>query len=60
MLGSNGVPFFVFDQKYAVSGAQPSELFLSALEQTWAAAHPLMTLAGAGDADTCVDENCLV
>jgi predicted DsbA family dithiol-disulfide isomerase len=35
-LGCNGVPFFVFDEKYAVSGAQPVELFSSALESTWA------------------------
>ena len=34
-LGSNGVPFFVFDQKYAVSGAQPAELFVTALERAW-------------------------
>jgi predicted DsbA family dithiol-disulfide isomerase len=28
-----GVPFFVFNNKYAVSGAQPSELFLDVLEK---------------------------
>lgn len=28
----NGVPFFVFDRKYAVSGAQDSEVFLKTLE----------------------------
>ncbi len=27
-VGARGVPFFVFDNAYAVSGAQPSELFL--------------------------------
>jgi predicted DsbA family dithiol-disulfide isomerase len=32
-LGINAVPFFVFDRKYGVPGAQPSEVFLSALEQ---------------------------
>jgi predicted DsbA family dithiol-disulfide isomerase len=36
MLGINGVPFFLFDEKYAVSGAQPVELFLTALERAWA------------------------
>jgi predicted DsbA family dithiol-disulfide isomerase len=35
-LGIHGVPFFVFDRKYAVSGAQPAELFLTALERAWA------------------------
>src|SRR5258708_12991676 len=34
-LGINGVPFFLFNEKYAVSGAQPLELFLTALDRTW-------------------------
>ena len=34
-LGITGVPFFVFAGKYAVSGAQPVEGFLQALETTW-------------------------
>jgi predicted DsbA family dithiol-disulfide isomerase len=34
-IGISGVPFFVFDQKLAVSGAQPPETFLGALEQAW-------------------------
>lgn len=33
--GINGVPFFVFAGKYAVSGAQPVEAFLQALETSW-------------------------
>lgn len=36
MLGINGVPFFVFGGRYAVSGAQPAELFTTALERAWA------------------------
>jgi predicted DsbA family dithiol-disulfide isomerase len=35
-LGINGVPFFVFGGKYAVSGAQPAAVMLRALEQAWA------------------------
>jgi len=31
-LGIRGVPFFVFDGRYAVSGAQPAEVLLRALE----------------------------
>lgn len=34
-LGISGVPFFVFDNKRAVSGAQPVELFRQALDVTW-------------------------
>jgi predicted DsbA family dithiol-disulfide isomerase len=36
-LGATGVPFFVFDQRYAVSGAQPTDVFASALARLWAA-----------------------
>lgn len=35
MTGVQGVPFFVIDNKYAVSGAQPVELFKQALTQAW-------------------------
>lgn len=34
-LGVNGVPFFVLDRKYGVSGAQPVELLGRALAQAW-------------------------
>ena len=37
-LGGNGVPFFVIDRRYGISGAQPVEVFLSALETARAAA----------------------
>ena len=30
-----GVPFFLFHRKYAVSGARESEVFLKALKQSW-------------------------
>jgi predicted DsbA family dithiol-disulfide isomerase len=33
LLGATGVPFFVLDRKYGVSGAQPVEVFSSALQQ---------------------------
>lgn len=31
--GANGVPFFVIDRKYGISGAQPYELFVQTLER---------------------------
>lgn len=34
-LGATGVPFFVFDRRYGLSGGQPAELFTQALEQAW-------------------------
>ncbi|USQ79973.1 DsbA family oxidoreductase [Ornithinimicrobium faecis] len=33
--GISGVPFFVIDQKYGVSGAQESDAFVQALTQAW-------------------------
>jgi predicted DsbA family dithiol-disulfide isomerase len=35
-LGANGVPFFVIDRKYGISGAQPAEAFLRALRTAYA------------------------
>jgi predicted DsbA family dithiol-disulfide isomerase len=35
LLGINGVPFFAIDGRYGISGAQSSDLILSALEQAW-------------------------
>lgn len=34
-LGATGVPFFVFDMKYGISGAQPLEAFTQTLHQAW-------------------------
>ncbi|WGX98594.1 DsbA family oxidoreductase [Nocardioides sp. L-11A] len=33
--GSSGVPFFVLDGRFGISGAQPAELFEQALTQAW-------------------------
>ena len=33
--GISGVPFFAIDEKYGVSGAQPSAALLEVLEQAW-------------------------
>lgn len=35
-IGVTGVPFFVFNRKYAVSGAQPPQAFLQTLEKAYA------------------------
>ena len=34
-LGVTGVPFFVFDRRYAISGAQPAEAITEVLQQAW-------------------------
>ncbi len=54
-IGINGVPFFVLDNKYAVSGAQSPDVFLGALQQAWAeyeAHKPQVIITDAG-ADVC-------
>lgn len=60
MIGVQGVPFFVFDRKYGVSGAQPVEVFTQALDQSWATRHeepePAMA-TGCGDGG-CGNEAC--
>lgn len=33
VVGVRGVPFFVFDRKYAVSGAQPTEVFIETMQE---------------------------
>jgi predicted DsbA family dithiol-disulfide isomerase len=38
LLGINGVPFFVLDERLGVSGAQPTEIFVQALRQAAAQA----------------------
>jgi predicted DsbA family dithiol-disulfide isomerase len=59
MLGINGVPFFVVEERYGVSGAQPAELFLQVLEEVWAESHPLLNVIGASeDADVCEGDSC--
>ncbi|WP_010096329.1 DsbA family oxidoreductase [Ornithinibacillus scapharcae] len=35
-VGVQGVPFFVINNKYAVSGAQPAEVFSQVLDKVWA------------------------
>ena len=39
-IGVSGVPFFVLNNKYAVSGAQPSEVFVDALTQSYNEINP--------------------
>ena len=39
--GIYGVPFFVVDGKYGISGAQPAEIVLQTLEQAWSEHQPL-------------------
>lgn len=56
-LGIRGVPFFVLGGTYAVSGAQPTEVLLGALERAWkdvVAAKPQLVAEGA----VCGPDGC--
>ncbi|UPL48668.1 DsbA family oxidoreductase [Hymenobacter sublimis] len=59
-IGVRGVPYFVFDDKYAVSGAQPTELFQEVLEKVWEESRPQpVQLAGSDGAACGLDgSNC--
>jgi predicted DsbA family dithiol-disulfide isomerase len=57
-LGIGGVPFFVFNGEYAVSGAQPPEYFLKALNQSfesWKKSNPTADLT-AGEGAVCTPD----
>jgi predicted DsbA family dithiol-disulfide isomerase len=56
--GATGVPFFVIDRAYGISGAQPVEVFAQVLDQAWAAAHPRLDVVGG--ADVCGPDGCAV
>ncbi|WP_433561738.1 DsbA family oxidoreductase [Nocardia sp. CA-151230] len=55
-LGARGVPFFVLDRKYGVSGAQPSEVFAQALERAWNDHAPELEIVADGEA--CGPDGC--
>lgn len=58
-LGINGVPFFVIDRHYAISGAQSPDAILEVLDTAWAEAHPqLVTPGDSGVA--CEAESCAI
>jgi predicted DsbA family dithiol-disulfide isomerase len=56
--GATGVPFFVVDQRYGVSGAQPTEVFAQLLERAWADSHPAIQLVSDADAEACGPDGC--
>lgn len=55
-LGVRGVPFFVFENQVAVSGAQPDEAFVQAMERV--APPPLETIGDGGL--VCDDNGCRI
>jgi predicted DsbA family dithiol-disulfide isomerase len=58
-LGISGVPFFVIDRKFGLSGAQPAETFTRALNQAWQEANPLV-LVNSAEAGACGPDGCAI
>jgi predicted DsbA family dithiol-disulfide isomerase len=58
-IGVQGVPFFVIDRKFGISGAQELGYFKEALDQIYAESKPLKKVEIKGEAGaTCDDESC--
>lgn len=61
-IGVQGVPFFVFNEKYALSGAQPQEVFAEVLEQVWEEEQQESKLKSLNPKSSkttyCTDEGC--
>jgi predicted DsbA family dithiol-disulfide isomerase len=62
--GITGVPFFVIDEKYGVSGAQPATDLRKVLDTAWAEANPLTLLSPSGarsdQGGACADGSCAI
>ena len=56
-IGVSGVPFYLFDRKYAVSGAQDSSVFLQVLNQSYAE-HSKLIISKNDGASCSVDGEC--
>jgi predicted DsbA family dithiol-disulfide isomerase len=54
--GSSGVPFFVIDGRYGVSGAQPAEALGEVLRRAWAEREPSLQMVGGED--VCGPDGC--
>jgi predicted DsbA family dithiol-disulfide isomerase len=57
-LGISGVPFFVVDGKFAVSGAQSPDVIADVLRRAWDRAHPMVVVGGTDG--TCTDDSCAI
>jgi predicted DsbA family dithiol-disulfide isomerase len=60
-IGVRGVPFFVLNQRYSISGAQPSDTFLEALQHAWDEyeKEKLPEIVSGMNGDVCsIDGNC--
>jgi predicted DsbA family dithiol-disulfide isomerase len=56
--GATGVPFFVIEKRYGVSGAQPADALRDVLDRAWSDAHPVLTVLEGDDA--CGPDGCSI
>jgi len=59
-VGVQGVPFFVLNRKYGVSGAQQEEYFTQVLEQLWEEDNKPKVISDSNEGHTCDDEGCSI
>ena len=58
--GISGVPFFVIDGRYGISGAQPADAVLQTLDKAWSERPPLTLVTPEGSAPSCEGDSCVV
>ena len=58
VFGANGVPFYVVDRKFGISGAQATEVFTQVLERAWEESRPKLDLLAGADA--CGPDGCAI
>jgi predicted DsbA family dithiol-disulfide isomerase len=54
-----GVPFFLFDGRLGVPGAQSPDMLLRVLERAWEQSQPTVVVVG-GEAPACTDDECSI
>jgi predicted DsbA family dithiol-disulfide isomerase len=56
--GISGVPFFVVDGRYGISGAQPADAVLQTLDKAWSERSPHTLVTPGGSAPSCEGDTC--
>jgi predicted DsbA family dithiol-disulfide isomerase len=60
-IGISGVPFFVIDRTFAVSGAQAPDVIVQTLERAWTKSHPdSLIVTGDDDGAGCEGDSCAI
>ncbi|MBP1990657.1 DsbA family oxidoreductase [Paenibacillus eucommiae] len=57
-LGIRGVPFFVINRKYGISGAQPSQVFMETMQKAWDEDNTLTMVDNSAGSEGADAPNC--